>query len=125
MPFAREWRPVPPFLLHQPGPNSLWDDGAVQRQRVFRLTAGAIMGASAVAAAAPGFREPPTLWQVLCLVLAACLTAGGTVDTCAPSALAISTNDRAIVGKAFKKSPSTVQSVRFGSDSGGVISRTA
>ena len=102
MPFAREWCPLSPFSLRQSVSNSLWDDGAVQRQRVFRLTAGAIMGASAVAATAAGFRELPTLWQVLCLVLAACLTAGGTVFTCVP--LAISTNDRAIAGKHIKKS---------------------
>lgn len=84
----------------------------MQRQRVFRLTAAVIMGASAAAAAAAGFREQPTFWQLLLLVLALGLTAGGTLLTTAPSVLASSTNDRPMVGVAYKK-PATVRKRPF------------
>jgi hypothetical protein len=43
------------------------------------------MGVSAAAAGAAGFREPSTLWQVLCLALTACLTVGGTILISMPS----------------------------------------
>jgi hypothetical protein len=100
---------------------SPWDDGAVQRQRVFQLTAAVIMGASAAAATAAGFREQPTFWQLLLLVLALCLTAGGTLSTTAPSVLASSTNDRPMVGVADKKPCGSTKTAVLVSDGGGVM----
>lgn len=75
----------------------------MRRQRVFRLITGMVMGVSAAAATAAGFREQPTLWQLLLLVLAVCLTAGGTVLTSSLSARVRSTPDRLMVGSHIKK----------------------
>ena len=48
----------------------------MQREPVFRTLVGVAMGASAAAAVIAGFREPPTVGQLLCLALATTLAGG-------------------------------------------------
>lgn len=60
----------------------------MQGQRVFRITVSAVAGLSAAAAAGAGFGELAPLWRILCLVMAACLAAGGVFLTAEPPGLA-------------------------------------